>query len=154
MDNLSDKELLSYSVSTLAWVGDAVFECIFDRDLRSELPSPSGKLHHIATSFVSARGQASLFETLYDDRNDFPLSEQETNLLRRARNYHCHSTPKDADLADYRRATALEALIGWLWLNGQHARAGELIEYVLRQSGMAERLEFDSQNRIVTESRK
>jgi len=79
--------------------------------------------------------------------HDFPLSEQETNLLRRARNYHCHSTPKDADLADYRRATALEALIGWLWLNGQHARAGELIEYVLRQSGMAERLEFDSQNR-------
>ncbi|MFY9130891.1 MAG: ribonuclease III domain-containing protein [Saccharofermentanales bacterium] len=147
MDNLSDKELLSYSVSTLAWVGDAVFELHIRSRLAKRVTSPSGKLHHIATSFVSARGQASLFETLYDDRNDFPLSEQETNLLRRARNYHCHSTPKDADLADYRRATALEALIGWLWLNGQHARAGELIEYVLRQSGMAERLEFDSQNR-------
>jgi len=147
MDNLSDKELLSYSVSTLAWVGDAVFELYIRSRLAKRFPSPSGKLHHIATNFVSAKGQASLFETLDDDRNDFPLSEQETNLLRRASNYHSHSTPKDTDLNDYRRATAFETLIGWLWLNGQHGRVEELIEYVLRRSGMAERLELDPQNR-------
>ncbi len=143
MDNLSHKELLSYSVSTLAWVGDAVFELLIRSCLAKRFPSPSGKLHHIATSFVSAHGQAALFETLDNEHHDFALSEQESNLLRRAKNYHCHSTPRDADLADYRRATAFEALIGWLWLSGKHERVDELVEFVLRQSGMARMLEHD-----------
>lgn len=81
-----------------------------------------------------------------DDRHDFPLSEQEINLLRRARNFHGHSAPRDADPADYRQATAFEALIGWLWLKGQRDRIGELVEYVLRQSGMAETLELETRN--------
>jgi hypothetical protein len=119
MDNLSDKELLSYSVSTLAWVGDAVFELHIRSRLAKRFTSPSGKLHHIATSFVSARGQASLFETLYDDRNDFPLSEQETNLLRRARNYLCcHVYCPQAFLL-----TCSCSPISWSHQNKRHHRA-------------------------------
>jgi len=142
MESLSDKELLSYSISTLAWVGDAVFELLIRSRLARRFSSPSGKLHHIATSFVSARGQAALFETLDNDGSGFALSEQEVNLLRRAKNYHCHSAPRDVDLNDYRRATAFEALVGWLWLNGQRERVGELVDYVLRQSSTAETIEL------------
>ncbi len=146
MESLSDKELLSYSVSALAWVGDAVFELLIRSRLAKRFPSPSGKLHHLATSFVSAKGQAALLETLDNGQSDFALSEQEANLLRRAKNYHCHSTPRDVDLNDYRRATAFEALIGWLWLNGQRERISELVDHVLRQSGIAETIDLYREN--------
>ncbi len=143
MEVVSDKELLEYSVSTLAWVGDAVFELHIRSRLARQFPSTSGKLHRMATSFVSASGQACLLDALNHGNGDFALTDQEMNLLQRARNFHCHSTPRYADLADYRQATAFEALIGWLWLNGQRERIGELVEYVLEHSGMAETYELE-----------
>lgn len=146
MESLSEKELLSYSISTLAWVGDAVFELLIRSRLAKRFLSPSGKLHRIATSFVSAKGQAILLDALDDDQSELTLSEQESNLLRRARNFHCHSMPRDIDLHDYRRATAFEALIGWLWLNGQRERVDELVNYALRQSSIAEAIDLYPEN--------
>jgi len=144
MEVISNKELLAYSVSTLAWIGDAVFELQIRSLLARRHPATSGKLHHMATAFVSAGGQANLLDALSNGSCDFPLSEQEANLLQRARNFHCHSAPRHADPADYRQATAFEALIGWLWLNGQNERIAKLVDFAIRHSGMMELYELDN----------
>ena len=134
-----------YAISTLAWVGDAVFELQVRSQLAADNPSASGTLHRQATRFVSAQGQAVLMECLLEDPGAFPLEEEERNLLRRAHNFHTSSQPRHAELPDYRKATAFEALIGWLWLKGQHSRAIDLIDYVLDSREKAQ--ENDTQKR-------
>lgn len=123
------RDLSDYSISSLAWVGDAVFELHIRTRLAGRNRSGSGALHREATRFVSARGQARLMEGLLEA--SYPLEADELNLLRRARNFHASSLPKNTPLPDYRKATALEALIGWLWLSGQTSRAAELMDFVL-----------------------
>ena len=129
-----DLELTEYSISTLAWVGDAVFELFIRTRLAWENKEASGALHRKATSFVSARGQACLMGCLLTEDSSFLLEDKERNLLQRARNFHTASTPKNVDLSDYRQATAFEALIGWLWLCGNQERVMELIKHVLQES--------------------
>lgn len=127
-------ELVEYSISTLAWVGDAVFELYIRTRLSSECKTASGPLHQLATHYVSARGQAELAGKLTGEAGTFPLEPHEDKLLRRARNYHSSSMSRNALPADYRKATALEALIGWLWLAGKEDRVVELIDYLLDTS--------------------
>lgn len=128
---LTENELLSYSISTLAWVGDAVFELYIRTRLSREHKAASGALHQLATGFVSAEGQAALAGKLARAKEDFPLEESERNLMQRARNFHTSSMPRHAAPSDYRQATAFEALIGWLWLQGKDQRAGALIQYLI-----------------------
>ncbi len=126
------RDLSDYSISSLAWVGDAVFELHIRTRLAGRDKSGSGVLHKKATRFVSARGQARLMEGLLG--GSYPLEEDERNLLRRARNFHTSSQPKNMDLPDYRKATAFEALIGWLWLSGKSGRVTELMDFVLSKA--------------------
>ncbi len=128
---VTEKDLLDYSISTLAWVGDAVFELYIRTRLSAEHKVASGPLHQKAARFVSARGQATLADKLAAGRDPFPLEEKEQNLLKRARNYHASSMSRHADPADYRKATAIEALVGWLWLGGKEERAIALIRHLL-----------------------
>ncbi len=132
-EHLTENELLEYSLSTLAWVGDAVFELYVRTRLSRLHQTASGPLHRIATRFVSARGQAAFTDRLLKGDEAFPLEENETIILRRARNYHPQSMAKHADQADYRKATAFEALIGWLWLQGKNSRVTALIDCALDQ---------------------
>lgn len=127
-----DDQLFDCSISTFAWVGDAVFELHVRTRLARDYRKTSGALHHLATQYVSARGQAEILEHLLDGAA-FELSEREKNVLQRARNFHTTSVSKHCDLVDYRKATAFEALIGWLWLQNERERAIALIDYALAQ---------------------
>ncbi len=127
-----DDPLYDCSISTFAWVGDAVFELYIRTKLAGDHQKTSGALHHLATKFVSAKGQAELMELLLND-GAFDLTTSERNLLQRARNFHTTSVSKHCDLVDYRKATAFEALIGWLWLQGKNERAIALIEYAMAE---------------------
>ena len=127
--------LSDYSISTLAWIGDAVFELRVRERLARDSTAPSGTLHRQATRFVCAKGQAACAHFLQEEDGDFPLEEDERTLLRRARNFHSNSTAKNADLPAYRMATAFEALIGWLWLAGKQERAALLMDHALDQIG-------------------
>ncbi len=135
---LSERELLSCSISTLAWVGDAVFELFIRTLLSRKFKAASGTLHQMATRFVSAEGQAALAGKLALAKDCFPLEESERKLLQRARNFHTSSMPRHAAPADYRKATAFEALIGWLWLQGKDQRAHALMEYLIDSPEMKE----------------
>lgn len=108
----------------LAYMGDA----IYDLYVRERLLRKGGKvqqLHKQAIRQVCAHAQAEAL-----GRIEGELTEIETGVVRRARNAR-QTPPKNADAAEYHRATALEALIGYLYLSEQHQRMDELIRRAL-----------------------
>ncbi|WP_337103226.1 Mini-ribonuclease 3 [Paenibacillus sp. YIM B09110] len=105
----------------LAYVGDAVFELLVRQYLVSLPNNKSHHMHREATSIVSAKGQRKLLERLQPH-----LTEEEADIVRRGRNAKSGAPPKNADPADYRLATALESLVGYLYYEGRNERLGEL----------------------------
>lgn len=104
----------------LAYLGDTVY----DLYVRSRLVQRGGKvkqLHRQAVSTVCAHAQSEALRAI-EDR----LTEEEQNVVRRARNCKQHP-PRNADPAEYHRATSLEALIGYLYVQGRDERLDELI---------------------------
>lgn len=101
----------------LAYVGDGVWELL----VRSRLIYRGRSARHVhkdAVACVNAGAQAEALR-----RIEGLLSEPEADIARRGRNAHAHhAAPKNQDAADYRAATALEALIGYLYLTGQEER--------------------------------
>lgn len=85
--------------------------------------APVNKLHKQSKEYVNAKGQAELYQVIAEY-----LTEEEKAVFRRGRNAKSYTTPKNMDIADYRRATGLEALFGYLYLKGDMQRALELFE--------------------------
>jgi ribonuclease-3 family protein len=107
-----------------AYVGDAVFEMYIRQALVSRGAKPVNQLHRAATRFTSATGQAGILRRLEPH-----LTEEEAVLVRRGRNTKS-KVPKNADLAEYRLATGLEALFGYLYLSGAQERLDELFSFI------------------------
>ena len=107
----------------LAYVGDSVWELL----VRSRIIYKGRSARHVhkdAVACVNARAQAEALR-----RIDALLTVPEADIARRGRNAHAHhAAPKNQDAADYRAATALEALIGYLYLTGQEERLLELFK--------------------------
>lgn len=82
---------------------------------------PVGKLHYTAVKMVKAGFQSDLYEAILP-----LLDETELSLLKRGRNAHSATVPKNADPAQYRRATGIETLYGYLYLSGENKRMEEL----------------------------
>lgn len=106
---------------TLAYVGDAVYEMFARLVVLTEGNAPVNRLNKKARNIVNAKAQAELYFRIAD-----MLTEDEAAVFRRGRNAKSFTTPKNADLMDYRHATGLEALIGYLYLKGERARTIEL----------------------------
>ena len=126
----SDARQLSPLV--LAYIGDAYYEMVVRTHVVSEGNMQVEKLHKKVTSMVRASAQAAIARHYVDTE---VFTEKELAVFKRGRNSKSHTMPKNADPADYRRATGLEAVIGYLYLDGQAERAKELtlkgIEYLL-----------------------
>ena len=82
--------------------------------------------HLEAAKHVCAAGQANAYRRMADK-----LSEAEQAAFRRGRNAHSGTVPKHADVRDYRVATGLESLLGYLYLRGEDERIGELMRLAL-----------------------
>lgn len=107
----------------LAYVGDAVFEVYVRQRLVAGSSRKPHELHRAATGYVSAAAQAELL------RRWTPLlTEEEAEVVRRGRNAKSGQPPRNADPGDYRHATALECLVGYLYYKGDRARLEQLIE--------------------------
>ena len=119
----------------LAWLGDA----LYDLYVREHLVAAGGRvraLHREAIAHVCAHAQAEALARISD-----ALTGPEADVVRRARNAH-QSPPRNADPGEYHHATALEALIGWLYVTGQRDRMNELLEMALpevRDQGVGSR---------------
>lgn len=106
---------------TLAYMGDAVFEVFVREYVISKGGSPN-ILHKLATKYVSAKAQAKIIHYLMER-----LSEEEIDVVKRGRNAKSHTSPKNANITDYRYSTGFEALIGYLYLMDQKERLEEII---------------------------
>lgn len=110
----------------LAYMGDAIFEVAVRQYVISR---PNLRPHHLhlqSTKFVSAKAQATLLSLIEQQ-----LTEAEHDVVRQGRNAKSGSVPKNANVLDYRHATAFEALIGYLYYNEEQDRLIQLITYGL-----------------------
>lgn len=110
----------------LAFVGDGVYELLVRCHLAAAGSMPMGKLHHKTVSMVCAQAQSRAAEALLP-----LLTQQEEGFYKRGRNASGAGVPRHADPADYRRATGVETLFGWLYLTGQRERIEELFDAIL-----------------------
>lgn len=121
----SEIDIHEYSPLALAFVGDGVLELLVRARLASTHRISAGALHREAVKMVSAKGQFDSLRFLEPH-----LTEQEKNLVRRGRNASKATVSKNATAQEYRASTGFEAMLGWLYLQGENKRIEELFEYV------------------------
>ncbi len=116
------------NVLVLAYLGDTIYENYVRHFLVKNGISNVNDLQKSAVKYVSAVAQASFLTRMIDE--EF-LSEEEINVVKRARNYKTTSHPKNCDIVTYKYATGLEALIGYLDLENKKMRIDEIMKYIL-----------------------
>lgn len=124
-EKLTEKEAAAFSPNILAFYGDSVYEVLVRGRVVTRHQTNAGRLHELAVERVRASYQSEAVNVI-----EPLLSEREADILRRGRNAGGISVPKSAKPSEYRRATALEALFGYLSLSGQDDRAEELFEAI------------------------
>lgn len=107
----------------LAYIGDAIYEVAIRQYLISKTNLRPNQLHRSATGLVSAKAQSRIVGALEE-----MLTEEERDVVRQGRNAKSGTIPKNADVLEYRHATAFESLIGYLYYTGQFERMQELID--------------------------
>ena len=111
-----------YSTASLAYLGDCAIEiCVREYLVREAGLSSSAKLNKAALEFVRASKQAEAMKNIIS-----LLTEEESSVFHRGRNMGHSSTPKSATVSEYRNATGMEALFGWLHLSGNKERINQL----------------------------
>ena len=124
--NASREELLNMSSLGLAHLGDGVFELMVRAWLCLHGKVKVKALHRATVRYVAAPAQAAAMERLLP-----LLTDEEADVYRRGRNTAPHSVPRAATRAQYQSATGLEALFGWLYLQGRTDRLNELFEAIM-----------------------
>ena len=110
----------------LAHLGDAVYELLVRTWLCAHGKATGKGLHRATIELVCAPKQAELSEKILP-----LLTEEEQAVFKRGRNANVHSVPQHASRAQYQQATALEALLGWLYLNDQRERINALFNIMM-----------------------
>ena len=110
-----------YSPLSLAWLGDAVFELLLREKIIAEGNTGTDSLARKARNYANAGAQSAYYKKI----EPF-LTEEELALLKRGRNAKSNTRAKSASVVDYRRATGVEALYGYLFLKGDMERILEL----------------------------
>lgn len=121
--NRPEEEINLLSPLTWAYVGDCVYELYIRTNLVNKTNLKPHKLHIETIKHVKAKAQAKLLEQLQG-----VLTEEEKNIVRRGRNAESHHLPKNANVQEYRYATAFEALIGYLYLTKKTKRLKEILD--------------------------
>ena len=124
--NYKESEVRELSPLALAYIGDACFEILVRNEILDVRKNPN-KLHRESIRFVRAKSQRELIEKV-----EYKLTEEEIKIFKRGRNAKSHTVPKNADPIDYRMATGLEALFGYLYLLKRYDRIREIFEEMIR----------------------
>ena len=124
--NLPRDQLLNLSSLGLAHLGDGVFEMMVRSWLCLHGKAKAKDLHRATVKYVAASAQAARMERIAP-----VLTQEEEDVFRRGRNTAPHSVPKAASRGEYQTATGLEALFGWLYLQGRTDRLNELFSRIM-----------------------
>lgn len=125
----TDLDLRTLSPLSLAFLGDAVYSLIVRTTVLEKGNRQAQKLHNETTRLVRAQKQAAIGRSIYD-----LLSPEEKKVYRRGRNSHPMHHAKGASLEEYLQATALEALCGYLYLQGRTQRLLDLLRAGLQST--------------------
>ncbi|WP_018663981.1 Mini-ribonuclease 3 [Heyndrickxia acidiproducens] len=116
----------------LAYMGDAVYEQYIRHHVLLQGRTKPNQLHRASVRFVSAKAQAAILKTFYEEQL---LTEAEQAVAKRGRNAKSGTVPKNTDVQTYRHSTAFEALIGYHYLAGNRERMETLIERAIEIAG-------------------
>ena len=125
---LKKPDARAYSPLTLAYLGDAVYEIIIRSIIVGQSNAPVQKLHKRSSDLVKASAQAGIIKKIED-----MLSEDELAVYKRGRNAKSYTVAKNASMTDYRMATGFEALMGYLFLQGEMDRILELVHEGIKE---------------------
>ncbi len=123
MFHVPDVDIRTYSPLALAYIGDGVFDLIIRSVVVGRGNTKPNRLHQRTSQVVKAHTQAQIIEYLLPQ-----LDEEEADIYRRGRNANSATMAKNATVADYRKATGLEALVGYLYLTDRFERLMDLIK--------------------------
>lgn len=113
---------------TLAYIGDTLYDLFVRSQLAAVRDLTAREMHRRAAKFVCAAAQAAALARMLPQ-----LTETEQEVFRRGRNAHMGTVPKNAAIGDYRQATGLEAVLGYLYLSGQDERLVQLMQIALEE---------------------
>ena len=123
--DLQDAKMLSPLV--WAYVGDSVYELFVRTKLTNNSNAKPHKLHIESIKYVKAKAQADILKSIMDN-----LTEEEKDIVRRGRNTENHHVAKNSNVADYSQSTALEDLIGDLYLTKRDERLEEILNMCIK----------------------
>ena len=123
---LSVREANNYSPLSLAFLGDSVYDTLVREHLLRKANMPVAKLHSAKIKLVCAEFQSAAYDVVAD-----MLDEHELAVLKRGRNATGNTVPKHAEAVQYRRATAIESLFGYLFLIGKNERITQIFDVII-----------------------
>lgn len=126
-----DVDIRTYSPLTLAYIGDAIYDLVIRTIVVERGNRSANNLHKKTVTYVNARVQAKMIDALEEE-----LTEEEAAVYHRGRNAKSYTSAKNASIIEYRKATGLEALCGYLYLQGEQERMLMLIRTALAKLGM------------------
>ena len=126
---IADVDIKTYSPLALAYIGDGIFELVIRSIMVGKGNTKASQLHQHTSHIVKAASQAKMIEALEED-----LTEEEADVYRRGRNAKSPTMAKNASMADYRKATGFEALMGYLYLKDDFERIVELTKLGLEKA--------------------
>ena len=119
----SEVDIRTYSPLTLAYIGDAIYDLVIRTIVVERGNRSANNLHKKTIGYVNARVQARMVDALEEE-----LTEEEASVCRRGRNAKSYTAAKNASIIEYRKATGLEALVGYLYLTDRFDRLVSLIK--------------------------
>lgn len=125
-------DIRTYSPLTMAYIGDAIYDLIIRTVVVERRNRSANDLHRKTIQYVKAGAQAEMIDALAE-----VLTEEETNIYRWGRNAKFYTKAKNSTIQEYRKATGMEALMGYLYLTGRTERLLELVKEGIRRIGMA-----------------
>ena len=120
---IPDVDVRTYSPLTLAYIGDGIYDLIIRSLVVAKGNTRASELHKRTSQIVKAKTQAEMIELIMP-----LLSEEEADIYKRGRNAKSPTMAKNATMADYRKATGFEALMGYLYVKDQVPRLIELVK--------------------------
>ena len=117
------KNPAEFSPLVLAYIGDAVFELMSRQKVIGQTNRPVNILNRMSRSIVNAASQSEMYSKL-----ESFITEEELSIMRRGRNAKSYTKAKNQTVSDYRRATGVEALFGYLYLKEDYERLNTIFE--------------------------
>lgn len=126
--DIKEVDIRTYSPLTLAYIGDGIFDLVIRSVVVGKGNTKASQLHYQTSHIVKAETQAKIMEALESE-----LTAEEADVYRRGRNAKSPTMAKNASMADYRKATGFEALMGYLYLKDDFPRLVELTKLGLEK---------------------